>query len=184
MKHSLTCSDRFRRWQRSAAWLSVLLILFSAASCAGKSSMNADPLAYQNTSFRANIRGELAGAPFKAQVERIIPSDATGSPSLTVTFTAPAPLAGISLQQTENGATVSLDGMRIDASAWQDGAWFEIHKLFSLQGAPLSVTGREEQTVILETTDGETYTLIRTVGNPAPRSIEGDGVRIEILSFE
>lgn len=162
-----------------------LLVVFTV-SCDQTDSHSKNPLAYQDTAFSATVHGELAGLAFKATVEHSTASEST-TDRLTTTFTSPDALSGIVIHRQEDHVSLALNNMQIDASTWQDGALLELAHLFALRGTLLSVTEEYEHgeiAAVLTEDSGKAYTVTVSAQSGFPCRIEGDGIWLEILTFE
>ena len=177
--------NRLTLWNTLRLLCALLMLCFLLLSC-GEQNKKADMLSYQSEAFTAEIRGELRGAAFAGTLTHTVAGDPAKADSYTVTFTSPDALNGITVSVQAEHTAVSLNGIRIDDDRWRDLRWIEITYLFALDGECLSVAtdrGKTEMTVILQESDGRTYTAILNSKTSLPRWIESDGIWVEILSF-
>lgn len=164
--------------------LLAVLMLLTLCAC-GTGGTERDILSYQQADFHATVHGEVWGQAFEAEVAHTAASENLAD-TLSLTFTAPAALAGITLTVTPETAAVALGEISVDASGWTENAWFDLLDLFSLNGSPLSITAEKERgitTVVLETTDGQAVTLTLDAKSGLPTAIECDGIWVEIVTI-
>ena len=158
-------------------------LLFNAC---GTVSPNKDILSYQANNFHISVRGELRGAPFQGEVIHVkVPS--TEEESYCLTFTSPAPLAGIAITTDSRGAFVSLGDLSVPADTWDTLLWTDVLHLFSLEGAPLTITSEknaQHMVAVYLTEEGKSATVTLDTKTEKPIWIETDGIWIEILSFQ
>ncbi len=163
-----------------------IALLFSLllAACSAKTPSK-DILSYQSNDFHFTVRGELWGSPFEGELTHVKATPPSHGDSYVLTFTAPAALSGITLTVDPQGTFVSLGDIVVPADAWDALTWTDMIRLFSLQGAPLTITpdeDGEQMTVVYLTTDGEGITITLNAQTEMPTRIETDGIWVEILS--
>ena len=157
--------------------LVILLLLLTAAAC-GEAETGIDPLAYLNEPFATEVRGELRGIAFAGTLAHR--SAANGGQEFR--FTAPAPLAGITVRREGEGqTTLTLGDIQMPTDAWTATDLFKL-LLPLTQGQILSVTPNEDGSVtaVIESADAKAYTVTADK-NGRPLSWECDGMRMEAV---
>ncbi len=159
--------------------LSLLLI-----SCAASPS---ELLSYQEKNFRAHLSWNLDSLKLGAIVTSRHNPD-----SITVEFTSPPSLSGITVKKCGGETTVTLDGMQINSTDVCRLA--EISRIFEISGALKknsveSVSGIKLNRVeLFDSTKNETYTLYLYKDSGLPRQISanlfGKEITFDIISFE
>lgn len=167
------------------AFLGAICLLFS--SCDRNISKD-DCLSYQEKAFEAEVSVKGGTLAFSAKVSggALLPENGF-SRDLTVTFTAPSSLKGISVTQAEGKTTVSLGELSFAGDGSTYDPLVDFAHLFALDAIPVSVELEGENTrITLIGTNDTLYSLLLSK-NGLPLEIGKDNglcITVENYSFK
>ena len=161
----------------------LILITFILVSC---SENPQKMLSYQEKPFRAHISWQVDSLPFCA----IITSYPAAN-SLTIEFTSPPSVSGITVKKSTDNTTVTLDGIEI--SAPHLSLFAAISELFSIDGSikksfVTKLSGTKLNCAEIVSSSGKEYCLYLYPASGLPRRIVGElyghPITLDVISFE
>ena len=161
----------------------LILISFILISC---SQSPEKMLSYQEKPFRALLTWQTNGASFIAVMTSYPASD-----TLTIEFTSPASVSGITVKKSAEQTTVTLDGIEITAPELSRFA--SIAKFFNIDGSitkssVTSISGAKANYIEILDASKEKYRLYLYSASGLPRRIEGElygkQITLDFISFE
>ncbi len=171
--------------------LKLIALLIGAALLLGACSYDGDyTLSYQEKSFTADLSWCIDGTEILATLVSIRNPDA--SRDLSLSFTYPPSLAGITVTQTGEDTEPSARLGDIEISSPAAVRWLAISQLFELEGEVkntfvTSIDGVAVNAVEASTERGD-YTVYLMPDNSLPRRISGEingkNISLDIILFE